>query len=146
MNANEKAVSQLGNLEKLKGNFEPSLLNGTLFKVGDGVYFIMNGKACLIPNASTFLAVFTAWDAAISHPAICNFLNQEVPKGENFTDGAMLIKTKNSEAVYLLTHNKRHGITSMAVIAYCSFARERIQVIDQILMDSIPAGFNIDYQ
>lgn len=130
---------------------EFSILNGLLLKGKDpAIYFIMEGQKCLIPNWETFKNLFVGGDHIVNlndkHPNMWEKFIAKIPNGEVISDGAILIKKKNQDAVYMLTNLQKHWIVSPSVFNACSFNWDKIQKYPDIIIDSIPNGFNINYE
>ena len=151
-----KDMNAIQTLEKLAaasaaGAVDPSVCNGALFIQGTAVYFVLDGKACHVPNPETYKNLFRSWDVIGGKnipdnlkPLWDAMINQ-IPKGDEMTDGALLIKGDGSDAVYLLTNKTKYWISSPSVFDYCAFEWKKVKLLPLVVVDAIPAGSTIDY-
>ena len=63
-----------------------------------------------------------------------------IPNGDALTSGALLIKSKTSDPVYLLTNNKKYYVNNPDEFNSCNFDLNKISSYPQIVIDAIPEG------
>jgi len=75
----------------------------------DTVYLVMMGEKRRIPNENTFKGLFASCKIQNGTSLVGSLWTQlmdEMPSGGDITDGAQLIKSTDSDAVFLLTNGK----------------------------------------
>lgn len=125
--------------------------NGWCIKTAssDNIYLVMNGEKRLIPNMGTFNGIFASsniHDGTSLIGSLWTRLVNEMPTGDNITDGAQLIKSDDSAAVFLLTSGRKYGITSPEQFNSCNFDWKKIHSYPAIVVNAIPAGGNTAFQ
>lgn len=91
----------------------------------------------LIPFPLTFLNLFE--DAAMLQVLVSTSVS-DMSEGPPLDDGAILVRGKSSERIYLLDRGKKRLITSQAVMNKYEFSEESVVLAPQILVDAIPDG------
>lgn len=151
-----KKMNATQTMEKLAAasatdSIDPSVCNGALFAQDTAVYFVLEGKACHVPNPETYNNLFRNWDViggkniSASLKPLWDAMISQIPKGPEMTNGALLIKGDASDAVYLLTNGVKHWISSPAVMDYCAFEWKKVKLLPLVVVEAIPSGSTIDY-
>lgn len=141
----KKAAEQTGTSTTIVVDFND--YNGWCIKTdaSDTVYLVMKGEKRRIPNEDTFNGLFASWKIQNGTSLIGSLwtrLVDEMPSGGTITNDAELIKSTDSDAVFLLTNGKKYGITSPEQFESCNFSWKKIHVYPPIILDSIPNGGN----
>lgn len=126
------------------------VFNGSCLKRNDeaAIYLVMDGKKCHIPNVPTLLNLYKDGSHVLSGGTLGRILEFVIPKMENgaeISDGALLIKSDSSDAVFLLTNNRKYGITSMEQFNSCHFDAEKIRIFPNVIIEAIPNGDNCSF-
>lgn len=127
-------------------NINPDFFNGSCLQVEghDEVYIVMSGKKRHIPNKDTYNGIFLNWNKIIKITGkagpIWKAVVDSIPNGDALTSGALLIKSKTSDPVYLLTNNKKYYVNNPAEFNSCNFDWNKISSYPQIVIDAIPEG------
>ncbi len=111
----------------------------------DTVYLVMMGEKRRIPNEDIFKGLFASCKIQNGTSLVGSLWTQlvdEMPSGGDITDGAQLIKSTDSDAVFLLTNGKKYGITSSEQFEGCNFSWKKIHVYPPIIINAIPDGGN----
>ena len=104
---------------------------------GGSSVFVVDGDGYrhLIPNHLTYNRLFRSWQGIVDDPDL-----ERMAERPALTSGAMLIRGDLSTALYLLDHGIKRCIPSPAVVDKYGFSWERIEVLKQFLVDTIPNG------
>lgn len=108
------------------------------FPANPAIYLIdPSGIRRWIPNPETYNNLFRDWNGVIIDIDI-----GEITEGPSLTNGAFLARAINAAPVYLISNGEKRWITSPAVMERYHFDWNRIQLVSQILLDSVPNGAN----
>jgi hypothetical protein len=100
------------------------------------VYVIdSDGYRRSIPNHLTYNRLFRSWQGIVDDPDI-----ERMAERPGLTSGAMLVRGDLSTTLYLLDHGIKRCIPSPALMDKYWFSWERIEVLKQFLVDTIPSG------
>jgi len=115
-------------------------LNGLILQLPGAapVYLVLNGYRCWIPDPQTFQNLFNS--GATITPSINIGV---VSEGAALTSGAVLAQGSASPQVYLVSNGVKMWIPDQATFQRYQFNAAKIQLVPQILMDSIPNGPNV---
>jgi len=123
-------------------NFQPPLheFNGLRVKLPGhpAVYLVDGGYRRWIPNPETYNNLFRDWNNIIDEMTVAN-----IPIGSNISDGAVLAKSYDDAAVFLVDQGKKRLITSPEAMDKYYFSWKRVYQIPNILLDSISTGLSI---
>lgn len=137
--ANEKSISV---------DIPMGLFNGSCLKKenNDEIFLVMDGKKSWIPNMETFKNLFDNTENVLCASGylglLLDLIIDKMENANDITNGAQLIKSDASDAVFLLTDNKKFGITSAEQFNTCHFSWSKIKTYPQIIVDAIPNGGN----
>ncbi|HLJ29219.1 MAG TPA: hypothetical protein VKY85_21100 [Candidatus Angelobacter sp.] len=95
------------------------------------------GHRRLVPFPLTFMNLFN--DSAVLQVLVCSSVS-DITEGPALDDGAVLLRGRSSERIYLLDHGKKRLITSQRVMEKYEFSEESAVVVPQILIDAVPDG------
>ncbi len=128
-------------------DFDPNIFNGSRIKTKDkdAIYLVMKGEKRYIPNPKTYTNLFKNDDGLLNGGgigALWNKIVDTIPTGEAITDGAILIKSENSDPIYLLTNNKKYWITDPQQYSDCNFKPGGQKTYPAVVIDAIPKGEN----
>jgi hypothetical protein len=90
-----------------------------------------------VPNPDTYDNLFRDWNGITISTGL-----DAIARGSDITSGAVLSKGSNSDQVYLISNGIRRWITSPAVMDKYYFNWNKIVVVPQVVIDSIPQGEN----
>jgi hypothetical protein len=96
-----------------------------------------NGYRRLIPSPLTFLNLFK--DKAMLQVLVSTSV-AGISEGPPLDEGAVLLRGRASERIYLLDRGKRRLITCQEIMDKYQFSEESIIVAPQILLDAVPEG------
>ena len=102
------------------------------------VYVVMNGQLHGIPSLDTYNSIFSTWE----NLEVNDYLVNNIPYGENISEGAVIVRGGLTMEWYLVTQGKKHHIVSPEVVKKYSFNSP--VVVPQILVNSIPTGDSIN--
>lgn len=115
-------------------------LNGARLK-GAGspaVHLILDGKRRWIPNPNTYNNLFRNWNGIQTVIDIGS-----IDDGGQLSDGAILAKSPNDPAVYLVSNGIKRWITSPAAMDKYYFDWNKIVSLSPVALNSIPTGGSI---
>jgi hypothetical protein len=114
----------------------PDLAGLRVTSLTRGPIYLVNPEGLLqwVPNPPTYNNLFRDWNGVISLDTA------PLSIGTALSDGAILAKGHVSAPVYIISNGKKRWITSPAAMDKYYFAWERIYVVPQVLIDSIPTG------
>jgi hypothetical protein len=104
----------------------------------DAIYLIEGGVRRHIPDPPTYNNLFPNWDGVVLDIDI-----DDIDLGSPINTGAILGKSF-APAVYLIDGNVKRWITSPDVMDRYYFDWGKIHLIDQVVLDGVPNGPNID--
>jgi len=124
---------------------DPNWFNGSCIRASDqvNIYLVMKGEKRYIPNTSTYNNIFKDVSNVLDggkYGPIWNKVVDSIPKGEDITNGAILIKADNSNPIYLLTNNKKYYITDPKQYADCNFKPGGQKTYPAVVIDAMPRG------
>lgn len=96
------------------------------------------GYRRLIPFPLTFMNLFQ--DAAVFQGVIVANSVAEIAEGPALDEGAVLLRGRSSELIYLLDQGRKRLITNALIMQKYDFAEESVVVVPQIVIDAIPEG------
>jgi hypothetical protein len=96
------------------------------------------GYRRLIPFPLTFMNLFQ--DAAVFQGVIVANSVAEIAEGPALDEGAVLLRGRSSELIYLLDQGRKRLITNALMMQKYDFAEESVVVVPQIVIDAIPEG------
>jgi len=105
------------------------------------VYLVLNGFRCWIPDPTTYGNLFVPGATIVQDINI-----GVVSEGPALSSGAVLAQGSASPQVYLVTNGVKMWIPSPAIFNRYQFNSAAIQVVPQIIIDSIPTGPNVQAQ
>ena len=113
-------------------------VNGDLLKLPntDPIYSVIDGYRCHVPDRQTFNNLFTG--SATPEPLL-----KVVSEGHPLSVGAMLVRAKGDEKVYLLSNGVKRWIPSRDIFNLYHFNAAGITDFPAIVVNSIPTGQNI---
>jgi hypothetical protein len=88
-----------------------------------------------IPNHLTYNRLFRGWQGLVDDPDL-----EQLPMRPALSTSVMLIRGELSPMLYLLDHGLKRCIPSPAIMDKYWFAWDRIEVLKQFLVDTIPSG------
>lgn len=117
----------------------PELAGSKVRVTGTTPIYVIDRKGFrrLIPFPLTFLNLFK--DAAVLQVLVSTSV-ADMSEGPPLDDGAVLVRGKGSERIYLVDGGKKRLITSQEVMDKYEFSEESVVVTPQILVDAIPDG------
>jgi hypothetical protein len=95
------------------------------------------GYLRLIPDPDTYNNLFRDWNGITESTDL-----NEIARGSDITDGAVLAKASNSDPVYLISNGIKRWITSPGVMDKYYFNWGNIVGLPQTAIDPIPQGAN----
>lgn len=96
------------------------------------------GYRRLIPFPHTFMNLFK--DSAVIRDVLVASSVAEIAEGPALDDGALLVRGRCSERIYLLDRGQKRFISSQAVMNRYDFDEASVMVVPQILIDAVPEG------
>lgn len=114
----------------------PDLSGLRLTPLKGGPVYLVNpeGYLQLIPNPQTYNNLFRDWNNVIKEDLI------NIAMGAPLTDGAVLAKADNSDAVYIVTNGVKRWVTGPGSMDKYYFKWEAILTVPHVLVDFIPTG------
>lgn len=112
-------------------------LAGRRILAADGIsVYLVNPEGYLqgVPNPGTYNNLFRDWNGMVQLDVL------HLAKLANLSNGAVLARGNGSGAVYIVTNGWKRWITSPATMDKYHFAWNRVYVVPQVLIDSIPQG------
>lgn len=88
-----------------------------------------------VPNHLTYNRLFRGWQGLVDDPDL-----ELLPMRPALSTSVMLIRGELSPVLYLLDHGLKRCIPSPAIMDKYWFAWDRIEVLKQFLVDTIPSG------
>jgi hypothetical protein len=118
----------------------PELAGAKVRVPGKTSIFVIDslGYRRLIPFPHTFMNLFK--DSAIIRDVLVASSVDEITEGPALDDGALLVRGRCSERIYLVDHGRKRLISSQAVMDKYDFDEASILVVPQILIDAVPEG------
>lgn len=96
------------------------------------------GYRRLIPFPLTFMNLFK--DIAAIRDVLVATTVADIAESAALDDGALLVRGRCSERIYLLDQGRKRLISSHAVMDKYDFDEESVVVVPQILIDAVPEG------
>lgn len=96
------------------------------------------GYRRLIPFPLTFMNLFK--DESVFQGVVVASSVAEIPEGPALDEGALLVRGRCSERIYLLDQGRKRPISSQAIMDKYDFDEESVVVVPQILIDAVPEG------
>lgn len=114
----------------------PDLAGLRLTPLKGGPVYLVNpeGFLQLIPNPQTYNNLFRDWNNIVKADLI------GIAMGNPLTDGAVLAKADNSDAVFIVTNGVKRWITSAASMDKYYFSWNAIVTAPHVLVDFVPTG------
>ncbi|MDZ4871056.1 MAG: hypothetical protein CLLPBCKN_000444 [Chroococcidiopsis cubana SAG 39.79] len=116
-------------------------LNGRLIRLNEDsppIYLVDEGRKRHVPNPQTFDNLFRDWDRLDNVPDL-----NEIDDGTAISNGAILARAINTAPVYLIDNGVKRHIASPETMDKYYFSWEEIRGVDQIMLDNIPSGAQI---
>ncbi|WP_190024533.1 hypothetical protein [Streptomyces hiroshimensis] len=136
--ASERAVAQDSGAAQLRGR-HPELNGARLKGVNSpAVYLILDGQRRWIPNPATYNNLFRNWNGIQSVIDIGS-----IDDGGQLSDGAILAKSPDGPAVYLVSNGVKRWITSPAAMDKYYFDWNKIVSVSPVALNAIPTGASI---
>ncbi|MCQ8768500.1 hypothetical protein [Streptomyces telluris] len=112
-------------------------LNGARLKGvnSPAVYLVLDGKRRWIPNPATYNNLFRNWNGIQTVVDIAS-----IDDGGQLSDGAILAKSPDGPAVYLVSNGIKRWITSPAAMDKYYFDWNKIVNISPVALNAIPTG------
>ncbi|MGK5732146.1 hypothetical protein [Streptomyces sp. URMC 124] len=112
-------------------------LNGARLKGvnSPAVYLILDGKRRWIPNPATYNNLFRNWNGIQTVVDIA-----AIDDGGQLSDGAILAKSPDGPAVYLVSNGVKRWITSPAAMDKYYFDWNKIVSVSPVALNAIPTG------
>jgi len=133
------ATEALSPVGKEPGLPRPELAGCKVRITGTTPIYVVDRKGYrrLIPFPLTFLNLFE--DTAMLQVLVSSSI-ADISEGPPLDDGAVLLRARGSERMYLLDRGKKRLITCQSVMRKYEFSEESVIVAPQILVDAVPAG------
>ena len=96
------------------------------------------GYRRLIPFPLTFMNLFK--DESVFQGVVVASSVADIPEGPALDEGALLVRGRCSERIYLLDQGRKCPISSQAIMDKYDFDEESVVVVPQILIDAVPEG------
>lgn len=96
------------------------------------------GYRRLIPFPLTFMNLFK--DESVFRGVVVASSVADIPEGPALDEGALLVRGRCSERIYLLNQGRKHSISGQAVMDKYDFDERSVVVVPQILIDAVPEG------
>lgn len=104
----------------------------------NAIYVIdSDGYRRFIPFPATFINLFE--DRALLNTLVTTGLT-DIAEGPALEEGALLLRGRSCERIYLLDQGKKRLITSQRVMHKYQFSEEAIVVVPKIVIDALPEG------
>ena len=118
----------------------PDLAGAKVRVPGQTAIYVIDrlGYRRLIPFPLTFMNLFK--DSAIIHDVLVASSVAEISEGAALDEGALLVRGRCSERIYLLDQGRKRLISSQAIMYRYGFDEPSVMVVPQILIDSVPEG------
>jgi hypothetical protein len=97
-----------------------------------------NGYRRLVPFPLTFMNLFKD-SAALEGLLICNTIS-DIAEGPPLDTGAILVRGRTSEPIYILDRGRKRLITSQWIMDKYDFNEESVVIVPQSLVDAAPTG------
>jgi len=136
LEATESVMRSVGNRLELP---HPELAGCKVRATGTTPIYVVDRKGFrrFIPFPLTFLNLFE--DTAMLQVLVSSSV-ADISEGPPLDDGAVLIRGRSSERIYLLDGGKKRLITGQSVMHKYEFSEESVIVAPQILVDAVPDG------
>lgn len=95
------------------------------------------GYRRLVPFPLTFINLFE--DMALLNTQVSTGVI-EIAEGPALDEGALLLRGRSCECIYLLDQGKKRLITSQRVMRKYQFSEEAVVVVPKIVIDALPEG------
>ena len=113
----------------------PELHGRRLQSPGDpAVYLVLDGKRYRIPDEATYANLFR------DRSRIETIDLSAIPVGGTLSGYAKLARSADAPAVYLLTNDRKHWITSPQAMDHYNFDWNKIAILPRPVLDSQPRG------
>lgn len=112
--------------------------NGLRIKIKDSVaiFLVIDGYLRGIPNEMTYNNLFPDQkNILVLPPKVDN-----LPVGSNLSSGAKLIKSTDSNTIYLFTDKLKRPIASPNIFKKYYFDSSKVQSLDSNVVDALPNG------
>jgi hypothetical protein len=96
------------------------------------------GYRRLIPFPLTFMNLFK--DESVFQGVVVASGVADIPEGPALDEGALLVRGRCSERIYLLDQGRKHPIKDHAIMDKYDFDEESVVAVPQILIDAVPEG------
>jgi hypothetical protein len=118
-------------------------LNGLLLQLPGAptIYLVVNGYRCGLPDQTTYQNLFVPGAMVVQDINI-----GVVAEGPVITSGAVLVQGSSSPQVYFVSNGEKMWIPTPTIFSRYQFNSAKIQVVAQILVDSIPSGPDVQPQ
>lgn len=118
----------------------PELAGAKVRLPGETAIYVIDrlGYRRLIPFPLTFMNLFK--DSAIVRDVLVASSVSEIPEGAALDEGALLVRGRCSERIYLLDKGRKRLISSQAIMHKYDFDEQSVMVVPQILIDAVPEG------
>ena len=112
-------------------------LNGKRIKTVDSpaIYLVIDGYRRGIPNPSTYNNLFRDWNNIL-----ISFDITSIPVAPSISSGALLVKSSDSNKVFLLSDGQKRHISSPKIMDKYNFNWDRVNIVAPIFLSSIPTG------
>jgi hypothetical protein len=119
------------------GTLRPDLAGSRRLLPGSTSVFLVDpdGYRRAVPNSVTYNRLFRSWQGAIDDPDL-----EGIAERPGFSTSVMLIRGDLSTILYLLDHGLKRCIPGPAMMDKYWFNWDRIEVLKQFLVDTIPSG------
>jgi hypothetical protein len=118
----------------------PELAGRKVRVLGESPLYVIDRLGCrrLIPFPLTFMNLFR--DAAVCQGVLVANSVADIPEGPALDDGALLLRGRCSERIYILDQGCKRLIAGPDVMRKYDFAEESVMAVPQILVDALPEG------
>ena len=106
------------------------------------IYLVLFGLRRWILSPNDYNNLFRDWNGVLRFPKQST-LDATIPASGSLTPGVLLAKGAASAPIYLITDNLRMWVTSPQVMDKYYFAWNRVVVVPDNLVTSIPLGPNL---
>ena len=96
------------------------------------------GYRRLIPFPLTFMNLFK--DESVFRGVVVASSVADIAEGPALDEGALLVRGRCSESIYLLDQGRKHHIDGQTIMDKYDFDEESVVVVPQILIDAVPEG------
>jgi hypothetical protein len=96
------------------------------------------GYRRLIPFPLTFMNLFK--DIAVFQGVLVASTVADIAEGPSLDEGALLVRGRCSEQIYLLDKGQKRLITGQAIMDKYDFDEESVAVLPQVVIDAVPEG------